>query len=354
MAFNRPTLTEIIARVLADLSSRILGVDGAVLRNSVLGILGRALAGAAHELYGRLGYLARQIIIDTADAEYLERWASVWGLRRKAADFAVGSVTFTGTNGTVIPSGTRTRRQDGAVFETTAEAAIVITSATVAVRAIEAGAGSNTDAAVAVQLLQPVAGIQSTAVVAAGGITAGADQESDDSLRARLLDRIRQPPHGGAAFDYTKWALEVPGVTRAWVSPLEMGPGTVTVRFVRDGDPSNIPDAGEVAAVLAYIEERRPVTAEVYVVAPIAAPLNFDIQISPDTAAIRAAIQAELEDLLAREAEPGGTILISRIREAISIAPGEFDNVLVAPVANVTHAAGEIAVPGSFTFSAIP
>lgn len=354
MPFQRPTLTEIIDRDLADMSSRVVGVDGAVLRRSVLGVIARTLAGASHELHGHLDYLARQIIIDTAEVEYLERWASVWGVQRRAAEFAVGSVTFTGTNGSVIPEGTLVQRQDGAQFETTAEATIASGTATAAVQAVTAGAAGNTAAAVTLSLVQPVSGVQSAATVAAGGLTNGSDTEDDDSLRARLLARIQEPPHGGAAHDYIAWALEVPGVTRAWVYPMEMGPGTVTVRFVRDNDASPIPDAAEVAAVQAHIEEVRPVTAEVFVVAPVAVPLNLTIQIAPDTTAIRAAIEAEIRDLMQREAEPGGTILVSHLREAISIAPGEFDHVLVSPAANVTHTAGQLAVLGTITWQALP
>jgi uncharacterized phage protein gp47/JayE len=77
----------------------------------------------------------------------------------------------------------------------------------------------------------------------------GSDEESTDELRARLLARLQNPPHGGNATDYEAWAKEVSGVTRAWSYPLELGAGTVTVRFVRDDDASPIPDAGEVAAV---------------------------------------------------------------------------------------------------------
>ena len=67
------------------------------------------------------------------------------------------------------------------------------------------------------------------------------------------MDRIRQPSHGGASFDYVKWALETPGMaaggaTRAWVFPQELGIGTVTVRFVMDDKPSTIiPYAADVA-----------------------------------------------------------------------------------------------------------
>ena len=354
MAFPRPTLTEIIDRVLADLSSRVVGVDGAVLRRSVLGVLGRALAGASHELHGRLDYIAQQVIIDTADAEYLERWASVWGVRRKAAEFAVGDVTFTGVSGAGIPEGSVLQRQDGALFETAEDGTIASGTATVPVRAVEAGAAGNTVAGIALTLQQPITSVQVQAVVAAGGVTNGSDDEDDEALRGRLLTRIQQPPQGGADFDYVAWALEVPGVTRAWVYPLEMGLGTVTVRFVRDNDASVIPDAAEVEAVQAYIEERRPVTSEVFVVAPIAVPLDMTIQISPNAAPVQAAIEAEIRDLIRREAEPGGTILISHLNEAISTAAGEFDHVIVSPTGNVEHDTGEIAVPGTITWQAIP
>lgn len=356
MPFARPTLTDLIERILADLSSRVVGVDGAVLRRSVLGVLGRGLAGASHELHGHLEWIARQVLPDTADADYLERWANIWGVKRKAAEFATGSVTFSGTSGAVVPEGTVVQRQDGVRLVTTAQGTLSGTpaTATVAVQAVEAGAAGNTLAGVAVALLQPITGVQSTAVVAAGGIVNGSDAETDDQLRQRLIDRIQAPPQGGSAADYVTWALEVPGVTRAWVYPMEMGAGTVTVRFVRDNDASIIPDSGEVDAVQDYIDARRPVTADVYVVAPTAVPLDMTIQINPDTAEVRAAIEAELADLLRREAEPGGTILISHIREAVSTAAGEFDSVVVTPSANVSHSTGEIAVLGTITFSTIP
>ena len=95
----------------------------------------------------------------------------------------------------------------------------------------------------------------------------------------------------------------------------------------------------------------RPVTAQETVAAPVADPLDFAIALTPDTAEVRAAVEAELRDLIAREAEPGGTILISHIREAISIAAGETDHVLASPAGNVTAAAGAIVTMGAVTWS---
>jgi uncharacterized phage protein gp47/JayE len=98
------------------------------------------------------------------------------------------------------------------------------------------------------------------------------------------------------------------------------------------------------------------VTADVTVFAPTPVKLDFTISLTPDTTAARAAVQAELEDLLLREAEPedgdgSGTILVSHIREAISLAAGETDHALTAPAADVTLAAGEMSVMGTITWS---
>ncbi|TJW61918.1 MAG: hypothetical protein E5X43_37835, partial [Mesorhizobium sp.] len=47
------------------------------------------------------------------------------------------------------------------------------------------------------------------AIVASGGIGGGADTETDASLRARILDRKRRPPQGGAYSDYEQFARAV-------------------------------------------------------------------------------------------------------------------------------------------------
>ncbi|MHC8326141.1 baseplate J/gp47 family protein [Pseudomonas sp. LB1P83] len=154
-----------------------------------------------------------------------------------------------------------------------------------------------------------------------------------------------------AASDYEQWALEVAGVTRVWVYPLQMGAGTVTVLFVCDEDVSIIPSPAKVAEVQAYIEARAPVTAEVFVAAPVADPLVMTIKIAPNTTAVQNAVLAELADLIDRDSAPGGTILISRLREAVSLATGEDNNQIVTPTADVTHAAGHMATLGTVTFS---
>lgn len=349
MAFARPTLDELIDRIQADLATR-LALGGAVLRRSVLGVLARVLAGATHGQHGHLEFLSRQLLPDTSEVEYLERQASLYGLARLAATFAVGDVVFTGAEDTVIPSGTTLLRADGVEYATTAEGTIDSGEATVPVEASDAGLAGNAGAGVALTLVAPIIGIAPSVLVDVDGLVGGTDPETDDALRLRLLERLAEPPHGGSAADYVAWAKEVAGVTRAWAYPLELGAGAVTVRFVRD-DASIIPDAGEVTAVQDYINARRPVTAAVTVVAPVAVTRNFTIHIVPDNADIRAAVTAELVDLLKRTAEPGGTILLSQIRVAVGVAQGVVDFSVSSPAADVTHTTGQIAVMGTVTWT---
>ena len=289
-------------------------------------------------------------------AEYLERWSNIWGINRIAASFATGSVTLTGTNGVIIPAGTELQRSDGVLYATDADVTIASGTATAVITAIDAGKLGNAAPNIVLTLTSPIAGISSTAITvtfvagANWALDGGADAETDTALRSRFIARIRQPPHGGAKFDYEAWALQVAGVTRVWIFPQELGAGTLTVRFVRDNDASLIPDSNEVATVQAYIDNLRPVTAQVTVVAPVEVPLNLSIALTPNNTTVKAAVTAELADLISREAIPGGTLYLSHIRAAISAAAGETNYTMSAPNADVTNTTGNMTTLGAITW----
>lgn len=346
MPFSRPTLQQLIDRTRNDLLARLAADD--VLRRADAEVYARVVAAASHALHGFIAWLAEQVIYDTAETDMLERWAGIWGIARKAAAKATGNVTFATSVGAVIPAGALVKAFDDVDYEVTVEGTAAGATLALPVRAVVAGAAGNRATGQTVTLVSPIAGVQASAT--AGELSGGADIEVDDAFRARFLARIQQPPHGGADFDYVAWALEIEGVTRAWCYPAELGLGTVTVRFVRDDDASPIPDGAEVAAVQAHIDALRPVTADVTVVAPTAVPLDFTLAVTPNTAAVKDAVEAELRDLLRRESEPGATLLISHLRAAISLAAGETNYVMTAPSADVTHAVGEMATLGTLTW----
>lgn len=346
--FVRPTLPELVTRIEQDFVSR-LGASGALLRRAVVRVLARVVAGATHMLHGHLEFLAAQIFGDTAEGSYLVRLAGLFGVFRNAAQFSGGRVVVTGVDGTVIPINTVFTRADGVTYKTLAEVIVAAGVASPSVVAVLAGADGDAGAGVVLSFESPVVGADATVTVDVDGLTGGANEEDDEDLRTRFLQRLRNPPQGGADPDYVGWARAVPGVTRAWCYPRELGAGTVVVRFVRDDDPGLIPSVGEVAAVQAYIDARRPATATVTVLAPIDTPLNLTIAITPSNTTTKAAVTAELADLLARGV-PSATTLKSQINLAVGNAAGVTDYTVSVPAGDVTHTTGQLATLGTITW----
>lgn len=349
MPFERPNLPQLIDEGASEFESRLPGVLARV-RRSLVGVINRVVAGGLSAVYKYAEYLDDQKWPDRSEGVHLDGHGARWKVPRTPAARATGTIQFTGVDGSVIPAATVVQRADGLQYETTAGGVIAAGAALVAGQAVIAGQAGNAAINTKLTLGSPVAGVNAAAK-AYTEMSGGADVEDDEAYRSRILARIRKVPQGGAILDYVAWAKEVSGVTRAWVYPGEQGAGSVVLRFMRDDDVGGaIPSVGEVAAVQAHLDPLRPVTAGFFVVAPVASPLNFTIQLLPDTPAIRLAVEAELKDLIRREAIPGGTLLITHIREAISVAAGEADHLLTTPTANVVAASGQITTLGVITW----
>lgn len=349
MSFVRPTQSALIGQARDDFAARLPGADSR-LPASVVDVLARVGAAGLGGLYGYLDWLSRQLHEDTADGDILARKASIWGVNRKAAVPAGGTVMVTGTTGTAVPLGSELARGDALRVRTLAAVTLGMGPTAVLVEAVDGGVIGNSAAATALTFIAPIAGVNAIAAVDGSGLVGGGEEESDEALRARLLARIRAPAHGGSRSDYERWALEVAEVTRVWVYPDWMGAGSVGVTFVCDGRVNILPQPADLDMVAAWLDPLRPVTATPVVFAPTPFEVDLSIRIVPDGPAVRAAITLELDDFFARDAEPGGTIHVSRLREAISIAAGESWHDLELPSQSFHAAPGVIPVLGDITW----
>jgi uncharacterized phage protein gp47/JayE len=240
-------------------------------------------------------------------------------------------------------------------YETTAEVIVAPAGIPVPVRALSYGIDGNREAGDALAFDTAISGVNGQADVIL--IDGGADSETDDQLRRRVLQRIRNPPMGGAAGDYVSWALACPGVDRAWAAA-EQGPGTITVRFLMNpNDPAYSANDGwptptDILAVDTYIDKMRPVTVkDSFVFAPIKQFLEITIGnlVSiPNTPAALTAAKTEIEksvrDMLYTSAAPGQTIFASWISYAIMSAPSVQSFDLVTDDDFVMPSLGHMAV----------
>ena len=369
MPFARPTLTALRNQAVEDVtSSGVPGLDG-LLRNSVLRVLSWVMAGLAYGLYGFLDWIALQSVPFTATDEYLYAWAALIGVYQKDSTPASGFAQFTGgTATTVLPSGSALTRLDGTPYTTTADGTVDGTGVLlVPIVAAVNGAFTDCDDGTRIGIDQPPSGINAAGVTV-GPTTGGSDQETQADFRTRMLFKYASPPQGGAASDYIEWALEVPGCTRAWITPQGQGPGSVVVYPMFDivnvadgGFPQGTDGVaaletrgtvatGDQLAVADYIFPLRPVTAFVWVAAP--APLAVNVTLAaldPATVEIEAAITASLNDMFLAVGEIAGTIYPSQLYDAISSTPGVNRFVMQSPVAAVTAGAGQLPVLGTLS-----
>ncbi|MCQ4310925.1 baseplate J/gp47 family protein [Pseudomonas stutzeri] len=353
MPFPIPTLEQTRQQIGSDIEAHLPGTE-ARTRRSTLGVLAFAEAGAVQGLHAHIEHRWRNMLPDEqADAEGVERWARRYKLWYRDPIGAAGQVQIAGAIGATVLAGTTLQHSQDLIYTVRETVTLTASSGLMTVDAQTLGAAGNLPAGTRLTFLSPVTGIQAAATVTEDRLTGGTDLETLDGLRSRVHRRMAEPPQGGSLTDYETWALEShPAITRVWATEHEQGSGSVVVRIVCDNQDDPIPSAAVLEACAAYIAVRRPAgRRSVYVLPPVAVAQQYQIRAVPNTVQVKAAIEAELRDLHRREAEPGGLLLLSHIREAVSIATGERDNSVLSPSADVQLTTGQMATFGGITWA---
>lgn len=336
-----PFKTRLQSEIAADLIRDIAGKAPAARTSadSDWRIRANATASAIEGLYQHQAWIVKQIFPQSADDDFLLQHAASRGLTLKPAKAAIGTVVATGAPTTVLQSDLLLKHADGRAYRTTAVAQVAANgTVNIPVIAYVTGLASELAAGESLTWQSAPLGIDSKAV--SGGIDGAAEIESFSSLLDRLLDIIRRPPAGGNKYDYRRWALEVPGVTAAYVYPIRRGPGTVDVVIVaQDG----LPDIALLAAVRAHLEDVRPVTAwNCAVIAPTIKSVPLSIAVTPlagfTLPQLRPAIEAVATAYFAG-LQPGDSFIRAQLLASLVGVHGVADVAIASPASNVAPAA---------------
>jgi uncharacterized phage protein gp47/JayE len=359
MPWQTPTLREVRSLVRDSIHGSLPGSD-ATVPNSVLRVMGDTQGALCFLTLEYVDWLSLQLLPDTAETEWLDRHGNIWLVNadgttgRKQATLATGVILVTGTNGTPLPAGSLLGQSNvNATYQTTSLVVIGAGPTEVPVTSLTAGTVGNMQPEDSLSFLAAPPGVDAAATVVT--MDGGTDTETDEELRSRILKRIQQPPMGGDQSDYEAWALAVPGVTRAWCSPNEMGIGTVTVRFLMDdlrASDDGWPTPSDIATVADYIDQKRPVSVkDCYVVAPVKEFIDITIsELVPDTAEAQAEIEQSLDNMLFVRASPGQTIFASWVSYAIQNAPSVISFHLDTDTDYVMPSPGHMAVLGTIYY----
>ena len=330
-----PAAGEIASRGAAVFEEVLPGID-ARSPNTLATTYTRVLELEFWEIWFYMAYLGRELFVTTAQ-DYLPVHASIWNVPRNQPVAAAGNVIVSGTVGAPVPAGVVFSLSGSNITWTSTAATTVSGSGSVSVPVVASVTGVAGNLAPSTQLTisSPVAQISpQIGTVDANGLAGGEDIEDIESWRARILAAIRRKPMGGALNDYVEWAqAALTDVEYVNPVPLMFGPGSVGVPFLMAGPA--IPTATQIAAVQSYLDQERPVTAEVTALAAKLNPIDVTLHLNPDTTETRAAAQLALQYFFLQSAQIGGTTYYSRLNNAVSDGDGEYSHEMISPTADV-------------------
>jgi hypothetical protein len=215
MALNIPTTQEIKEQNVANLETQI-GQSAPINDKAFLRVLSAIEALMHTGLYKYAAERGKQNLAISATGSDLDRIGNEYEVIRKAAEATVLTITLPGTNGTVIPATVFfTGDLNGIRYYPDSSATVAAGVATMTVTAEEPGVIGNLQVSDTLSINTQIAGAESTATVTVIDNT-GADEETDEAYRERVLFVIRSTFGGSNAADHKAWAEEVAGVRRAY------------------------------------------------------------------------------------------------------------------------------------------
>lgn len=220
-------------------------------------------------LYVYADWIKGQAFPQTASGENLDNHAAMRGLSRQRGTRARGSITFYTLSPTEsslnVPAETVCYTEYGTRFLTEEAGVIPAGGTSVTVSAVcqtEGEAGNVAPEEITLMAVKP-AGV--SYCINSGAFTGGSDSETDESLRARIIDSFKSLPNGANAAYYEKEVRQIDGVADVKVLPKNRGAGTVDIVI---SAPGGLPDDDLKQKVKEKLDEKREICVDIGILSP--------------------------------------------------------------------------------------
>lgn len=387
--------TNIVAQLEAALSQTIPLLPKAFSR-----VLAKVLAGVFVVLYKYAGFSLLQMFVQYASFEETEvngviirplvEWGRLIGVgdpnAAEQAELEI-EVTVLNQTGSLAGGSQLLYAPTGVVYLTVAAVPLNAATVTVIARASSdqdggdgAGVIGNLEVGQVLQFAQPIAAVATNAEVTGSNVV-GAEGETEEAYRSRVIRRFQRRPQGGAYADYDAWGGDVEGVRKVFPYTGDPGEVDVYVEATIDVDPDGIPPApllDDVEDAINFdpdeapppsgLANRRPANAAVNVLPITRTAFDVDIAgfIAEDGPTVLAAIELGLDEFL-RSREPfivglsalprldrvtQGAVagVVNEIAEANAASVAQVTLLRAAsPIVEYTLDPGELAKLGSLT-----
>lgn len=239
-----------------------------------------AAAAQLETLYQYADWSRRQAFPQTAGQQYLDYHGQMRSLSRRPAQRAKGSVRILLGEGQPVDlafsAGMRLLAANDAEYTLDEDYVLPAgaTHFTAGVTAVETGAQGNLPASTRLMFSGGPACV--SAVIATDSFTGGADQETDDAFRERILQSFRPGSNGANAAYYKSVALSVPGIVAC--SVIGGARGALTLDIV-PADENGLPSQLQCSEILQLVQDRMEVGIDIAVVAPTRVLLDAEVQL---------------------------------------------------------------------------
>jgi len=273
MSLQTPTTKDISDNIIAQLEAS-LNQTIPLLPKSFTRVLAKAMAAVFVLLYKYGGFIFLQIFVQTAsdvDTEIngktvnpLIEWGRLIGVGdptpATSAELLIDINVETQTG--VLASGSQLVSTDNGVTYVT-QAAIALNAAVVQATILSVsdqadgggeGVIGNLEPGAIVSFANPLPNVSRNATVDSQVVT-GANGESTEAYRQRVIDKNQKRPQGGAYADYEQWGEEAAGIINVY--PYTGSPGEVDVyseaTVASSGSDDGVPTTAQLEAVLDLI-----------------------------------------------------------------------------------------------------
>jgi uncharacterized phage protein gp47/JayE len=198
--------------------------------SSDFGIIASAVANEVAIAENNVLIAGNQLMPDTATGTDLDRILSYYSIGRRPASSAIGNVIITASATTLIPTGAQLVSPTGLKYAVVTGGSYA-DQASIQIISIDTGSQTNLLAGTSLTWVASPPFVAPTVLVdATNVVTGGTDAEDDETARARLLDRLANPPGAGNPSQLIGYAIASDShVQSAFVGAAARGPSTVDI-----------------------------------------------------------------------------------------------------------------------------
>jgi len=326
-----------------ELKNRIYNDFIASLKNAITPLkksffeqISNSLSATFQLLYIYLDRIEKDSFLNSCSSDrVLKYFAPLKNITRKNPTKATATVTFYGTDATIVPTGTKLV-YNNLEYITIEDGTILLGVANVKCESVKSGTLNNTLQSIDMFLSVPIVGINNKAHCV-DGFSGAIDEETIESVRTRTRQKFATASYVNNESFYKALANELPNVKASFISDNKYGVGTFGITILTYSN-DGVAVQADLDELKAYFESKNavPIYVSVDYFLPLITKVDFSIQLAINDATNQASVTQSIKDYLYLTQKPNTTYAYAGLAEYLQsqgarlVIPATTDTKVIA------------------------